>query len=416
MTTPQLPQYPKVLCVGSYASGAPPRIVEYAYYALLVYSMLAPGLGILVPMLASGLLLVLAAFCIIRLGSRAQTAVYAPLRLAFAWALAYLVVQMTAHDASIMDGRDIITWLLALIIIQSLCLRQGLLHRYVFVLFGIGCSMIPYLTFKGSATQGREQVVVSSIVTGDFTNSNGLAAWFGFCCLYFTIVSIETKRNGVRVASILAALGCLCIVGLTVSRGALLAIGIGITIALRRPLMRGFAPLLVLNILIGITYISGVFDSMLSHYTTRGMEETGRMLVWPLAIERFLNSPLLGVGAANIATYVPSAQMKFTPHNGFILVALSSGVLPFVLFVAWWIRAAQNAYSYDERLADSPFRLPLLVYTFVLTMLGSFAFTAPWGVISCAVAMAPSTPPRVRRLVVNRLEKASPDSTIWTPP
>src|SRR6266699_5230153 len=67
MTTPQLPQYPKVLRVRTLASAAPPRIVEYAYYALLFYSMLAPGLGILVPMLAGGMLLGLAAFCVIRL-------------------------------------------------------------------------------------------------------------------------------------------------------------------------------------------------------------------------------------------------------------------------------------------------------------------------------------------------------------
>ena len=58
-------------------------------------------------------------------------------------------------------------------------------------------------------------------------------------------------------------LGCLYIVGLTVSRGALLATAIGITIALRRLLRRGFIPLLVFIILSGIAYTFGVFDRMI---------------------------------------------------------------------------------------------------------------------------------------------------------
>ena len=146
MTTPQLPRHPKVLRVGSYASAAPPRLVEYAYYASLYYGMLASFLGISVPILAGGMRLVLAAFCVIRLGSRA-TAVYAPLRLPLACALSYLIVQMTVYDVSIMaDGvRSFIKWMLVLIIIQSLYLRRGFLHRCVLVLFSMGLVGLPHL-------------------------------------------------------------------------------------------------------------------------------------------------------------------------------------------------------------------------------------------------------------------------------
>jgi O-antigen ligase len=375
--------------------------------------MFGSVLGISVPFIAGGMLPVLAAFCIIRLGWRA-TAVYAPLKLPLVFTMSYLVVQITFHDASIMQENAFFTWILALIIIQSLCLRRGFLHRCALVLFVVGLITLPYLTFKGSAAGGREQAAVSAMVTGAFTNSNSFGAWFGFCCLYFTIVALETKRVGVQMASSLAAVGCLYIVGLTVSRGTLVATAIGITIALRGLLKRGFVPLLVFIILGGIMYNFGVFDRITSHYATRGTEDTGRLLVWPVAIERFLSSPLLGVGTANTATYVPGHRKPFAPHNSFIFVALSSGVLPFALFVAWWIRAVQNAFSYSERLADGPFRLPLLVYTFVITLVSDFPFMAPWGLLTFAVAMASSTPSRARRLIAVR-DKALDGSTLWTP-
>ena len=405
MTPTPLPRPPKVLRVGSYASAAPPLLVEYVYYALFYYSMLASFLGILASNVAGGMQLVLAAFCVIRLGSRA-TVVYTPLRLPFAFALSYLIVQITVYDESIMGSLDFIQWMFALIICQSLYLRQDFLHRCVLVFFSIGLITLPYLT-----TNADGRAVMDSHV-GSFTNANSLGDWFGFCCLYFAIVSIETKRTWVRVAATLAAVGCLSIVGISVSRGALLGIVLGITLALRRLLRRGFVPLLVFIILIGLMFTFGVFDSMISHYTKRGTEDTGRMVGWPVAIERFLSSPLLGVGTSQVFTYVPRSRQYMTPHNSFIYVALTSGILPFALFVAMWIRAAQNAFSDDKRVADGPFRLPLLVYTFVSTVVGDLTFMAPWGVIAFVVAMASSTPYGGRRLVVQRIEKASAGSTL----
>jgi O-antigen ligase len=206
------------------------------------------------------------------------------------------------------------------------------------------------------------------------------------------------------VASILVAVGCLYIVGLSVSRGALLATAIGITIALRRVLRRGFVPLLVFITFSGIMYTFGVFDQMTSHYTARGMEETGRMLVWPVVIERILSSPLVGVGLTNTATYIPGSRKPIEAHNGFLAVALASGILPFALLVAWWIQVTQKAFTYSERLADGPFQLPFLVYTFVTTVIGDLAFMGGWGAVTFASIMASSPPYGVRHLVAPRVE------------
>jgi len=295
---------------------------------------------------------------------------------------------------------------LGFIIIQSLALRRGFVHRFMLVLFIMGLMTLPYLiNFQDGSDANARAGVDSSVLSGDFVGPNGLGAWFGFCCLYFAIVGIETARSGIRVASSLAAVGCLYVAGLSVSRGALVATAIGITIALRRLLRRGFVPLLVFIIVSGTLHSFGVFDHMISRYTTRGTEDTGRALVWPLAIERFLNSPLLGVGVSNTTTYVPHNHKRYEPHNSFIYFALASGVLPFALFVIWWLRAAQSALSCDEQLADAPFRLPFFAFTFVNTLVGDLAFMAPWGILTFAVAMASSAHGGGRYRIVYRLAR-----------
>src|SRR5206468_1406735 len=106
----------------------------------------------------------------------------------------------------------------------------------------------------------------------DLSNANGLGAWFGFCFVYFTIVGFETNRTLSRLLSWLVSLGCLFVIGLTVSRGSLSAVALAIIVAFRRVLKRGFAPMLLLAILISAIYISGIFDRAVESYSERGVE------------------------------------------------------------------------------------------------------------------------------------------------
>src|SRR5205085_702143 len=80
-------------------------------------------------------------------------------------------------------------------------------------------------------------------------------------------------------------------------------------------------------------YTSGMFEHSTELYEKRAFLETGRFLVWPLALGRFISSPFIGVGLKNIATYIPSVQTSVTPHNGVLLLALSSGVVPLGFFL-----------------------------------------------------------------------------------
>src|SRR5204862_3017654 len=137
-----------------------------------------------------------------------------------------------------------------------------------------------------------------------------------------------------------------------------------------RFLKRGFVPLLSVLAAAWVAFASGMFDSIAEQYGVRGTVESGRFLVWPMAIARWIGSPFAGVGASHAGTYVPAANMVITPHNSFIFIALVSGVIPLVFFVLYWLQATWGAIRAGAaHRQDAPFFLPLLAYGFLTTLL-----------------------------------------------
>jgi hypothetical protein len=320
--------------------------------------------------------------------------VYAPLALPLGCGISSIVVQLLLHGESLESAKPFILWMFTLMIVQSLALRREFLHHFALVAFIIGLTALPRLraNFGGGVVRMDLDRTTSLPV---LANANGLAAWFGFCCVYWTIVGLETKRGAVRVAAWLAATGCLYVVGLTVGRGALFAVAIAILVALRRLLKRGFVPLLVLIILSWIIYETGLFKPMTEFYAARGTENTGRLTVWPLVLERFFSAPLGGVGVSNIGTRTPRGRV-ITPHNSFLYIALASGVVPLIFFLGYWIRTARKAFGTNvAQVPDAPFRLSLFIYALLIDLQLNAYFMTPCTLVTLCVVS--STPRRLRR-------------------
>ena len=378
----------------------PPRWIEYTYYFVFSYSILAPYLGIEIPLFAAGLTVALGGLCLFKMGSRRKE-ICAPSALLFACSISFILVQISMHSASVLDAiiRSSILWILGLIIMQSLCLRRGFLHRCTIVLSMVGLIAVPHLTFRGG-TEAVARAAAEIEIGGGLTNPNGLAVWFGFCVVSFGISALETKRGMVvQMLYGLAAVGSLLIVGLTVSRGALLGCAIALTVGFRRFLKRAFVPALLLIIFAGFVLVSGLVDQFISGYEERATEETGRFLVWPVVIKRFLASPIVGVGAVNIATSIPETGQVFMPHNSFLFFALSSGIVPLALYVAFWTGAARRSFSDVEGSEYSPFRTPLLLYTLTAFLLSSIS-TEPWALLALTVGAGAGISHRRERLFV----------------
>ena len=378
----------------------PSRAVEYAYYLSLMFSALAPALGLDIPFVAGGMILIVSAICIRQVRSSAKV-VYSPIGFLLACAISFLFIQIAVHGESIMGGtvRVFIIWILQLIIIRSLCLRQGFPLRFSLVMFVIGLIPLPYLTFQSTDVVERARV---GIETGGLSHPGSLAEWFGFLTVYFALFGLETKRVVVRTTSWLAATGCLFIVGLTVTRGALFGTAIAVTVGFRGILRRGFVPVLTVIMILGLFFASGLFDRAISHYEKRGMEETGRELIWPAVIERIAAAPLIGVGALNVGTYALHEDRQSPPHNSFLFFALSSGIIPSVFYVVFWIQAVWRSFSHTERFKDVSFRIPFLLYTFVSVMIGDLGFMAAWALLALSVGAGWRAADQPKRVLIRR--------------
>lgn len=365
-----------------------PRAAELAYFALVAYGPLAPAYGISVPLLGAIGLMLLAIFCVVRLNGPGNP-IYSPLKLPIACMISLVLIQIFVYDSSVMDSanREFITWAMALIVIQSLWVREGFFHRAALAIGLVGLLALPFLERDYNELEGGLERAGLS-VRGALANPNDLAAWFGFCCVYFLVTALEHKKNLHRMASLIAATGCFLVVGLTVSRATLGAVALAALVAIRHPLKRGFLPLFGLAASILITFQLGLFDRSIDYYLERGTVETGRLQVWPLAIERFLASPLAGVGIERIPTYVPESQKEITPHNSFLYVGLAGGMIPLLFFTLFWIRAARGAYLLSKQgRQNAPFQLPLMLYTFIIASSGHAAFMFAWASLTLCNAI-----------------------------
>jgi O-antigen ligase len=281
-----------------------------------------------------------------------------------------------------------------MVLMQALALRPGFLHRFAMATFGIGLMTIPYLELTAYGSDLERARLEQSI---SIANPNELASWFGFCAVYFLVTTVETRRSSVRVAAGMIALGCLGVVGLTISRTALLAVVVAGVVALRRVLRAGFVPVLLFAVAAAVIAQTDALNRAIASYTARGLVDTGRVTVWPLALERFADAPLAGVGASRVATDVPGRVRPITPHNAFLFIAVGSGVVPLAFFIGYWWRAARSLRR--VRHSDEPtarYIAPLLLYSFLSIQSGNLVFIAPWVLAVTAIAMSPSRPrPRV---------------------
>lgn len=377
-----------------HGSSAPNGVLEYGYYASTAYAFFGEAWGVTIPLLGFGTLVALAACCVFTIRRSSVREIFRLLKFPLGCAASFLLLQLMIHGASSML-RSFVTWVLSLIIVQSLALRPRFLHRFAIAAFMIGLCTLPYLEYQ-SLTEDIARVGGGE--ASGLANGNALAAWFGFCCLYFFVLGLH-GGTAMRLMSWLAAAGCLFIVGLTVSRGPLLAIAIGGALALRRSLKRGFVPVLLLFLLSWVISVLGVFNDLIGYYEVRGAEESGRGFLWPLALERILDSWPVGVGAANAVMPLPPSGYITGPHNGFLYIALASGMIPLAFFVAYWISAARSAVrASDDRLPDAAYYIPLFLYAFLTMMLVDTAFMSPWHIaVLCSAALA-GTSLRMQRI------------------
>jgi O-antigen ligase len=362
----------------------PSALVEYGFYFYMFYTILGGVFGLWINNLASAFLVLLFILCLSDIGTQAMTIIRLvayPLFCGFV----YMFVQFVVFEEPSIDTyRAFIIWMLSLFVMQVLAFRANFLHRFVAVMLLLGLVALPYIRFYQAGAAAQRAGLSKGI---GFGGTNAMGEWYGFCAVYFFVLGLTTTKNIYRIPSFLIAVGCLYVVTLTVSRGPLLAIAVVLVIASRRFLKDGFVPLLILMCLAGIVIETGLFDETAKFYAARGTEETGRLAVWPVIIESFLESPIVGIGHSHTGAFTESGSFV-TPHNAFLYLAQTSGIVPLVFFVAYWLRAGRAALEADiEKSREAMFYIPLFAFSFLLINASAFGFMQPWAIASCVIPL-----------------------------
>jgi O-antigen ligase len=366
------------------AASSPPAFLEYTWYVLLAYAMLGQAWGVVIPSVGGALLAVLAAACFLSINAQ-PCRVYAPAFWALCTGISIIAVQFFFYSAQSFESSiTFIGWLFTLIIVQALSLRPGFLHRFALVAFVIGLGVLPYV---GGLADGK--LLRASAVGTGISNPNALGMWFGFCTVYFIFWGMQSYDLFIRAAHWAGGLGCLLMVALTVSRGPLLGIALACVIGLRSALKRHFVPALSLVFLMVLVYLSGMFQETVDHYFSRGMVESGRGRVWPLALQRILDSPWTGVGLESVPTWA-SFERAITPHNALLYIALGAGIIPLIFFLGYLWRVGAGALRIMRRVHDGEAALlpPLVTFAFIEVMTLDLAFISAWVVVVFALAAA----------------------------
>jgi hypothetical protein len=362
---------------------------ELAFYFVMFYQIMGPSLGLAVGGVGVGFLMIAVLGIWFVEGGSSLACVIGQIYLPLSCAIGVMFICIFIHDETTSQPylRDFGIWLPSLIVVQWLAGRKQFLVRFAFVTVLLGLAMTLFMNaFSGGGYQrvGLERGV-------GFANPNDLGYWYGFCTLYMTIAGFASRRNNIRVFCWSLAIVCLYLVTLTVSRAPVIALAVAVLVATRSLLKEGF---LLIFALVAVVYGAielGMFDSALQAYSLRGSEETGRLRVWPVVIEKILSSPFVGVGASHVVTVVPDGG-SFTPHNGLLLIATASGIPMAALFIGHWVKAAKGALLTTRlNLRDSIFHLPLLTYAFLVMNSGNLVFMAPWAIVCLALPLSSSS-------------------------
>jgi hypothetical protein len=283
-------------------------------------------------------------------------------------------VQLVLHEESLFgpsDLRNFITWAVSLVVIQSLAVRKGFLHRFALFALFVGFCTVPFLNFSEEERVGLEGVAMSS--------ANAIGMWFGYCFIYFLIAGLEAKNNIVRAASWAGGCFSLVMMGLSVSRGPLLGSAMAGAWAFKRVLKRSFLPIVGLLFICFIVYVTGIADSLIGKYLERGTVDTGRSYLWEVGFKRFLDSWWEGVGFSNYKVVRPLNVNPQGPHNGLLLIGLSSGVVPLAFFIGYlWYAARAALQSRKVKSVYAPFLFPLFLFGMLEAMILDWAFMSPW--------------------------------------
>ncbi|MEX5354141.1 O-antigen ligase family protein [Pseudomonas juntendi] len=176
-----------------------------------------------------------------------------------------------------------------------------------------------------------------------------------FCAL--AIIYLVGYRKDFSILA-LCSLFCfyLTVLGLGFSRAAIIGLALSLFFIFR---FRGALSFLFVGIIffVGLVAIDSIYPFIPDWVWQKGdvandLEETGgsyRTLIWGLALERFASDPITFLFGEGVGRTITVAQYGFYvdhPHNFYIFLLLSYGIIFFLVFIFVWGRVCWRSVNY----------------------------------------------------------------------
>jgi O-antigen ligase len=274
-----------------------------------------------------------------------------------------------------------VTLILSSIIFVFLIHRPGFLKRIIFLIYVLG--VVSYANSEVNAFGRLEG-------GGNLRNPNSIAAWMGFACVGLAMWGFHARNLLEKIGTWGMMAHGLFIIGLTLSRGALLAMGISLIafmifyVPRSTSLVNIVLTLFIIGIGAGIFTQTPTYKSIAAGYEERWEQETGREELWPTALAQIRESPLLGYGSDGLVIATPSRVQS--SHNPYLTIALVSGLFPAMLLAFQYVL---GFFTMEKRYAvDNAFWLPaLFIYAVIAMNFANWDFVRPWAVLMMVMAI-----------------------------
>lgn len=227
--------------------------------------------------------------------------------------------------------------LLTIFIVLTDLIRSVAQLRVVATGYLLGCfAAVIFALVTGLSSSETGSLLNDRLSVGNL-NVNYLAYAISGGFAMIVLLWLTHKRTQVvRICLVLAGLALVIGVLLTGTRGALLSLllvilWLGICSAFRRPSLRS---LLIVVIVVTLSTVTGIIDkiSLVFEAGSRATGDwSGRLLVWPVAREVWVEHPFLGVGAGGFSL-INSYQVR--AHNSILEVGANLGIVGVLLFIA----------------------------------------------------------------------------------
>ena len=370
----------------------PDGILEFIFHFYLVYSMLMVSFGIYIPNSGGVLLLGLVGLTLVIV--KWDQVEKSLLVLVVAVAGFHILVQVLVYLLPVLSYyvRPFIFWIPMAVVVYALSHRPGFIKRLALVMFIIAVLLLPSLEFIDATLVQRARLQAESGID----NPNAYAAWLAFCALVFWLWSWKPAGRGKKILLIGLAFAAVLIMTLTVSRSSVFALAAGILLGLRAiPRKQWHLVVLSLVFILLLSLTLPFLQQTVLRYQTRLLEETGRTAIWRVSLRAISVKPILGYGVnrigggRNIHSEAGNVIPYSSPHNGVILLWLSSGILPVIPFLLMWLLALGRGWRHPPLSNSSHLDpLPLILFAFLLMLVTNINFMTPWAIAALGYCFA----------------------------